>query len=380
MKLALFIYSLSGGGAERQASYILSYCVKKNIDVHLILMNDIIKYDLPENLQIHYLEKSNSSENGLLKFIKIPYLAYKYAKLVNKLGVTHSVSMLTRPNFINILSKKFTKHKFKIIINELAYPSLQYSYKDFQSNLNKKLISWLYKKSDTVIGNSDGNIKDLIDNFKVPSDKTIVVKNPIDLKKIDNIEPVIDFYNDDYFNIITLGRLQFGKNHKMLIEAISILNLTNVRLYIFGIGNMQSELENYIKDLKLEKQLFLMGFDPNPYKYLKSADLFIFGSNHEGFPNVVLEAMACELPILTTNCKSGPGEIMKLQQEQNDIMITDYGILVPIKNAELMAKGIAYFLNNEEYIQTCKKNGLVRIKDFEKYYILDKYISALNII
>lgn len=372
------MYSLSGGGAERQASYILSYCDKNNIDVHLILMNNTIAYELPQGLKIHYIERSNATESGLLKALKIPILAYKYSRLVKKLNITHSVSLLTRPNFINIIASKLTKYRFKVITNELAFPSLQYSYKGFQSNFNKTLIRWLYKQSDMIIGNSIGNYRDLIDNFEVPSQKTRVVHNPIDLEYIKNIEAIDTFFDTQKFNIITLGRLEKGKNHVMLIEAINKLQNPLVRLYIYGVGDVQEELEQLIKKLNVCDQVFLMGFDPNPYKYLKAADLFIFGSNHEGFPNVLLEAMACGLPILTTNCQSGPSEIMELETVKDHLMITDYGILVPIKNADIMAKGINYFIENKEYSETCKINGQRRIKDFEKDRILKKYIDLIK--
>lgn len=379
MRLGILIYSLAGGGAERVVSYLVNFCIQKDIDVHLILMNKTIKYDIPNTTKIHYIENSNPSEHGILKALKIPLLAYKYAKLVKRLELTHSLSFLTRPSFVNILSRKFTKHKFKIITNERAFPSLQYSYKGFQSTFNKKMIKSLYKKSDLVISNSYENANDLINNFDVPEGKMKVIHNPIDIDKINKIEPIKSYFDTTKFNIITLGRLDIGKNHMMLIKAIHNIKNTLVNLYIFGVGNMQKDLEQLIEELNLSKQVFLMGFDPNPYKYLKAADLFIFGSNHEGFPNVILEAMACKLPVLSTNCQSGPSEIMELKTAKNDVMITDYGILVPIKNEMIMSKGINYFLKNKDYIKTCGANNLKRVKDFEKDNILKKYIDIIKI-
>lgn len=378
MRLGILIYSLSGGGAERVVSYLVSYFVNNNIDVHLILMNPTIKYDVPESTKIHYIEKSDPSESGIKKALKIPLLAYKYAKLVKKLKLTHSLSFLTRPSFINIISSKLTTYKFKVITNERAFPSLQYSYKGFQSTFNKRLIRLLYKKSDVVISNSFGNASDLVDNFEVPSKKMHVIHNPIDLDKINNIEPIESFFDSKKFNIITLGRLDKGKNHKMLIKAIHKLQNPSLRLYIFGVGDMQEELEDLIEKLDVKTQVFLKGFDPNPYKYLKASNLFIFGSNHEGFPNVLLEAMACGLPILTTNCQSGPSEILQLKKVKEDIMITNNGILVPIKNVDLMAKGISYFVDNKKYLENCISNGQSRIKDFEKDSILKEYIDLIN--
>jgi len=378
MRLGILIYSLSGGGAERVVSYLLPYCIKNNIDVELILMNTSIKFDLPEGFQVHYIEKSEANESGIMKAMKIPMLAFRYSRLVKKLKITHSLSFLTRPSFINVISSKLTTYKFKVITNERAFPSLQYSYKGFQSTFNKKMIRLLYKKSDLVISNSYGNAQDLLDNFEVPSDKMKVIHNPIDLDKIKNIKAKQSFFNTETFNIITVGRLDAGKNHELLIRAIHQLQNPLLRLYIFGFGNLEDELKQLIEKLDLKSQIILMGFDPNPYQYLKTANLFIFGSNHEGFPNVLLEAMACELPILSTNCQSGPSEILELKTPKDDIMLTDYGILVPIKNIDLMAKGISYFVEHEAFVETCKANSKNRIKDFEKDSILKKYIDLIN--
>lgn len=379
MRLGILIYSLSGGGAERVVSYLLTHCISKEIDVHLIMMNTGVNYDIPKSTRIHYIENSNPNEHGVIKALKIPFLAYKYARLVKKLELTHSLSFLTRPSFINVLSRFFTSYKFKVITNERAFPSLQYSYKGFQSWFNKKMIKSLYKKSEAVISNSNGNANDLISNFKVPSDKMYVIHNPIDLDKISDINPKEDFFDATKFNIITIGRLDIGKNHKMIINAINKLNNTNIHLYIIGSGPMQRELEDLVEKLNLKNQVFLLGYQANPYGYLKSANLFAFGSNHEGFPNVLLEAMACNIPIISTNCQSGPSEILKLQNDKSDdIMITDYGILTPVKNDEAMAKGISHFLDNKSFTEKCKINGLKRIKDFDKEKILNQYIDLVG--
>jgi len=378
MRLGILIYSLSGGGAERVVSYLVSFCVQMNIEVHLILMNDTIDYELPPNLNIHYIEKSAADEKGVLKALKIPLLAYKYFKMVKKLQLTHSLSFLTRPSFINVISGKLTSYRYKIIVNERAHPSLQYSYKGFQSSFNKAMIRLLYKKADIVISNSFGNAEDLLTNFNVPQTKMKVIHNPISIERISTIEPKKTMFDSESFNIITLGRLDIGKNHEMLIRSVHQLQNPSVRLYIYGYGDLESYLQQLIDELKLNEKVKLMGFDPNPYQYLKSADLFIFGSNHEGFPNVLLEAMACGLPILTTNCQSGPNEIMKLKEVKNDLMITDYGILVPIKNTDLMAKGIKYFMENPDYSDKCKLNGSKRVLDFEKNQILKEYLEIIK--
>ena len=372
MKLGIFLLDMKVGGAERVVSYLLHYFSDLDIEVHLILMNPGVQFDFPDNLKVHYIAKSKIDEHGILKFIKIPFLTYTFAKLSKKLNLTPSFILLIRPNYINVLSKIFNNKKCKIIISERSYPSLQYGYKNLTSKLNKYLISKLYSKSDLVICNSFGNANDLRTNFNVPKEIIKVIHNPVDLQKIMKIKPITGFFDSNYFNLVSVGRLDVGKNHELLINAVSNINM--VKLYIIGEGRQKTELEKIIKARRLQDKVFLLGYDPNPFKYMKAADLFIFGSNHEGFPNALLEAMSCGLPILSTNCKSGPDEILQLiVPSVNEVMITDYGILVPVNNEELMIKGIHYFLNSPDFLMKCRINVKNRIKHFSKEEILKKY-------
>lgn len=376
MKIGILVYSLAGGGAERVVSYLLSHFKSMGIDVHLILMNDNIKYPVPEDVKIHFIEKSSSKESGLKKLLKIPMLALRYSRLSKKIGLDISFSLLTRPNYINIISGFFNKRLDKLIISERAFPSLQYGYRGLSSKINRFLITTLYPKPDLIICNSRGNKQDLVDNFGIPEKIVKVINNPIDFDSIDQITPIEGVFDKAYFNMVSVGRLDQGKNHKLLINAIS--NFKNVRLYILGDGVLRTDLQNLIQSKKLEDRVFLLGFQPNPYTYLKNPDLFIFGSNHEGFPNVLLEAMACGLPILTTNCKSGPDEIMEYDKEEvESLMMTDYGILVPVNNEKLMQDGIQHFISNPEYHLKCKQRVMERVQDFNTSIILKEFEHTL---
>ena len=376
MNLAILIYSLAGGGAERVVSYLLPYLKNKGIQVHLVLMNPTIKYDIPEDIPIHYIEKSSPNESGLIKLLKFPVLAFKYAKLLKKLDITHSFSLLTRPNYINVMSRWFTKQNYNLIISERNYISEQYGYGDLQSKINKILVRKLYPKADQIICNAKESGKDLVENYNVDTHKIRTIYNPIDKQKIDQIPALNSFYDSNYFNIISVGRLETVKNHKMLLDVVQ--GFKDVRLYLLGQGPLEEELLHLISEKGLEDTVFLLGFDNNPYKYLKSADLFMFGSNHEGFPNVLLEAICCSLPILSTNCKSGPSEMLELEQElHDDIMITKSGILSPVGNVELMKKGLYYFLQNPEYLNSCKKYSVKRIEDFDLNKILLTYEKSI---
>ncbi|MGB6153233.1 MAG: glycosyltransferase [Pricia sp.] len=376
MNLGIFIYSMAGGGAERVVSYLLPYLKEQGYGVHLILMNSTISYKIPDNVNIHYLEKSRGDESGICKFLKLPFLAYKYAKLSKKLGLTHSFSLLSRPNYVNVIMKYFNRKPPAIIISERNYASMIYGYGDMQSKINSFLVKKLYPKADQVIGNSKANVKDLIENYGIRKEVTAVIENPIDLEKIKAIEPFPDFLDKSCFNMISVGRFEHVKNQQLLIKAL--VRVPTAQLYLLGRGILGKNLQELVEKENLSDRVHFLGFDPNPYKYLKSADLFVFGSNHEGFPNVLLEAMCCGLPILTTNCKSGPDEIMELEEPStNKIMKTPYGILTPVGNVDLMTEGMNYFIQNPEYLRFCGQNALQRIKAFEKKGILQAYETAL---
>lgn len=380
MKIAVFIYSLGGGGAERVVSQLIPYLENNGFDVYLVLMNNTCVYPFETKNKPFFLENSKTTESNVLKFLKIPFLAYKYHIFLKKNKINKSFSFLTRPGFISVLTKWFNK-KRTIIISERSNSSLQYGNHNLQSWINNFLIKELYPKADLIIANSNGNAQDLITNYNVPRYKITTIYNPISLEAIFAIEPKKDFFDTNYFNLVSVGRLDNGKNHQLLIKSLEFFKLQKVRLYIFGDGILKTELEKTIKDLKFENRVFLMGFESNPYKYLKAADLFVFSSNHEGFPNVILEAMACELPIVSTNCPSGPNEIFKVNTDYDfsDNVVTDYGILVPRNNIKKMVEAINILMQNKKYYQNCKTQVIKRVEDFEANKILDEFkLHLLN--
>ena len=380
MKIAVFIYSLGGGGAERVVSQLIPYLENNGFDVYLVLMNNTCVYPFETKNKPFFLENSKTTESNVMKFLKIPFLAYKYHIFLKKNKINKSFSFLTRPGFISVLTKWFNK-KRTIIISERSNSSLQYGNHNLQSWINNFLIKELYPKADLIIANSNGNAQDLITNYNVPRYKITTIYNPISLEAIFAIEPKKDFFDTNYFNLVSVGRLDNGKNHQLLIKSLEFFKLQKVRLYIFGDGILKTELEKTIQDLKFENRVFLMGFESNPYKYLKAADLFVFSSNHEGFPNVILEAMACELPIVSTNCPSGPNEIFKVNTDYDfsDNVLTDYGILVPRNNIKKMVEAINILMQNKKYYQNCKTQVIKRVEDFEANKILDEFkLHLLN--
>ncbi len=378
-KLAIFIYSLSAGGAERVASVLLKN-LESEYDIDLVLINDDIFYDVPKSIKITYLENSSPMESGIKKLIKIPFLAYKYSKFCKANKIDISLSLMYRPNYINILSKYFG-NEAKIIISERALPSEQHRH-GMQGMINKFLIKILYSKAKYILANSKGNRKDLIDNFNINSSNIKTIYNPVDIDMIDRLKTEDVNLDNSSFNFITVGRLDHGKNHSLLLDALYQMEDKKCKLFILGDGELRTFLQDKINSLNLSDRVFLLGTIDNPYKYLYNSNCFVFSSKHEGFPNVLLEALACNLPIISTDCKSGPREIISISNENilpiDKMEFAEYGILIPNDNSEQLSFAMDKIIKDVNMLNKYKSKSLVRIKDFDIQTIIEQFSTSLK--
>lgn len=374
-KLSILTYSLASGGAERVVSILLEE-LKERYDVTLVLMNNTIHYNLPKNQKIAYLEHSNPTENGLIKFIKLPFLGLKYKRFCHQNDIDTTFSFMNRPNYIGLFSKLFGNVS-KIIISERSQPSLQHK-NGLQGLINRALIKLLYPKADSIITNSLGNSLDLQNHFDIRSVRTI--NNPFDLEKITTLAKEDIHLAHQQFTFITVGRLDKGKNHALIIEAIKEIDAD---LWIIGEGSLENTLKKQIRQLNLEHKVFLLGRQENPFKYLNKADCFVFSSNHEGFPNVLVEALACGLPVISTDCKSGPREILAPDSKQSihlkdTIEFAQYGVLTPINDTKNLEKAMHTIMANEKIRNNYKAKTIQRAQDFSKEKITLQFIKEIK--
>ncbi|AXL34065.1 TPA: N-acetylgalactosamine-N,N'-diacetylbacillosaminyl-diphospho-undecaprenol 4-alpha-N-acetylgalactosaminyltransferase [Campylobacter jejuni] len=353
-KLGIFIYSLGSGGAERVVATLLPILSLK-FEVHLILMNDKISYEIPE-CQIHFLECSKPSENPILKFLKLPFLALKYKKLCRNLGIDTEFVFLNRPNYIALMARMFG-NKTRLVINECTTPSVMYMKNNFNSLANKFLISLLYPRADLILPNSKGNLEDLVQNFSINPKKCEILYNAIDLENIEQ-KALEDIALKDKF-ILSVGRLDKGKNHALLIRAYARLK-TDLKLVILGEGVLKDELLALIKELNLEEKVLLLGFDNNPYKYMAKCEFFAFASVFEGFSNVLIESLACSCAVVCTDHKSGARELFGDDE---------FGLLVEVDNENSMFQGLKTMLEDDKLRKAYKNKAKTRAKAFDKVKI-----------
>ena len=236
----------------------------------------------------------------------------------------------------------------------------------------KNLIKLLYPLSNTIVGNSLGVTKDLKEKLHIKNDvKTIY--SPIDIEDIKRNSKKMQSLDcdDEFIKLITIGRLDYGKNHKMMIKSFSEIDNKKTVLYILGEGELENELKILVSKLNLTKRIIFLGFDNNPYKYLSKSDIFLFTSKFEGFPTVLIEALACNLAIISTDCPNGPKEILDSlenydEENKNDITIGEYGILSPVDNEKLFTKAINTMVKDLNLRNQYKLKATLRANYFNK--------------
>ena len=361
-KLALFLPSLHAGGAERVMLNLAKGFSEKGIKVDLVLAKaegPLLSY-VPKNVRIVDLKAKRTlySLHGLIQYIKT-----ERPKAL--------LSTMYHANIIAIWAKILARIPLRLVIREDNTTSLRIRSEESLRGrwIIPILIKGFYRYADVIIAVSQGVAEDLKKLTYILQDKIRVIYNPIDLSKIFMLaDEHLDYpWFNDYPVILGAGRLVPQKDFETLIKAFAIVKRTlPAKLVILGEGKEREKLEQLIKDLKLEGDVSLPGFTNNPYKYMKKSSIFVLSSRFEGFANVLVEAMALGTPVVSTDCPSGPAEILEGGK---------WGRLVPVGDPMALAEAI---------IQTLKYNSLdikalqKRAMDFSMDRIIPTYLEVLE--
>lgn len=303
-KVFFMIPSLAGGGAERVFVNLVKNIDKSIFDVTLIcLSNQRNVYELPSEIKQINLN-CKRTRNAVFKIIK----------LIRREKPDLIISTIGQLNLTLLLLKKFFPNKTKVIVRQTFIPSMKKSSNPFKRIMQKIILS-NYSKADKVICQSEYMEEDFIKVSGIDSSKVVKIYNPVDLKNIrlKSKEKIEYEINKEYKNIFYAGRLDEVKRIPLIIDAFRQYNDINPKskLYLIGEGPEIDNLNMNIHKNNLHEKVVLLGFQSNPYKWLSHADLFIMASKHEGLPNVLIEALALEIPVLILKHPGGTGDIMK---------------------------------------------------------------------
>jgi len=204
---------------------------------------------------------------------------------------------------------------------------------------------------------------DLIQNFKCNTGILYKINNPINFEYINkqNKEELNISFPVNKIILLTVGRLEYQKGLDLLLQTFCELpEKDKYHLIILGSGSLKSELEDYVKSQKIEHLTSFLDFDINPYKYMAKADFLISSSRYEGFPNTVIEALACGTPVIANDY---PGGI-------NEIITDDVGAIIDIKNVSLFSEELKKKYNSDVIKNYCKDKFSIEniIKEYENIF------------
>jgi len=393
VKLYFLINSLAGGGAEKVAVRLSEHLP---MSAFILLERDVkYKTDKP----IFFLSNHSTKTSPIIKTLSIITYAYKLSRFLEKTSLV--VSFLERANFVNIISKLFKKHKAIISVHmdqQKGHVGLR--------KLNKLLVRILYPKADLIIAVSHG-VKHSLINLGIKEEKIKVIYNPYPIDEIRELakEPLGSY--EEIFKepvLITAGRLTRPKGQWYLIRVFKALKEKHkdLKLVILGEGELKEYLVKLSEELGLKTyvwdrdklsesfDVYFLGFQKNPFKFIARSKLFVFSSLWEGFPNALVESMACSVCVVSSDCRSGPREILAPNTDFNyqtqKPEFAEYGVLMPVfevkyktaneplEEKEMMwVKTIDKLLEDKSVRKNYSEKAKQRAEDFRIEKIVEKW-------
>lgn len=387
--IAIIVPCLTRGGAERAAGLLSLYLSEKYNVYIFVLNNEPITYDYSGKLiNLHFREEYERLRNKKCIGRIIAKLAYIKAILeIRRLKIEYristSISFLETLNIMNILSRS----NDKIIVSVRNQRSLQnLSRIQKVENLGIRL---LYNKADSVVSLSYGVTDDLIRKFGINKNKVSTIYNFFDIEEIRRKSNVTipDDLGSVFQNkkvICTMGRLTQQKNYLDLLEQLApiLRKNENVVLIIMGKGDLESDIKAAIKHHKIENSVILLGYCKNPFPVIKNSYVFVMNSVFEGFCNSIVEALACGVPVISTDCLSGPREIIAEKKEYESKIskytVYDKGILVPLDHTNQMRKAVEFLLVNRNLQNEMTKSAKTYIESLNASELLKAWISVIE--
>ena len=362
-KVLYVISRLGGGGAERAAADASRELAREH-DVVVVSFHSGEAYE-HGGRHIDLARHFNSRPSFFEKIQRLFSKTAQFRKVLKDERPDFIISYSDNLNIISLLARR-TGLKGRYIVNTQIPPSKIYTgpYRLVYGTL----IRWLYREANAVVALSEGVKRDLVEHFGVPADRIHVIHNPVDvaLAESKSREPIAE---EDLFSgvptILNVGRLVAQKNQRLLLEAFRrVREVEPSRLVILGTGVLEPQLKALTAELGLEDDVVFLGWRANPFQYMARADLFVLSSDFEGFGNVIVEAMACGCPVVSTDCPYGPDEI---------ITSPEVGVLTPVNDAAALAEAMIGLLRDTPRRKAMGAAGARRSLDFDVAVLGERY-------
>lgn len=383
MKILFYNGSLRMGGAEKILVEILNGLDKKDKEIDLLISDNVLgenffEKELPKEIKLNYLISSDLIE-------KTKFYKSRKKNIFYKIMYNYYMRREQKEKTIN-LAKFLKDKKYDVVV-------------DFDMGLSKnidlvdakKRIAWIhspidswYRKKDKIKRLGDrlkkyNTLVTICDDMKEKTeklypflkDKLVRIYNPFDIEKIQDQSKDLSeiteekrvLLKEEY--IISVGRLDnYSKDYYTLLKGFKGAKERGLteKLYILGEGEERKLIESWIDELNLKNDVILLGKYRNPYPWIKNAKLFVHSSRFEGLPTVLIEALICGVPVISSDCPTGPSEILKKGT---------IGLLYDVGDSETLKKQILELLKNSIEYKNYKERAIKRSLDFRKEISLE---------
>lgn len=360
-RIALFVPSLNGGGAERVMVLLANGIAERGYSVDLVTLCSEGTYRGEVSPDVNVVDLSAR------RMLTSIFPLFRYLRKSRPFAL---ISALDYANIIAVCAQWMSLVDSRIIVTE--HNTLSISCANADRGLGRLvpfLVRHFYKRAHGILAVSSGVADDLARVLDIDRKKIRLAYNPVVTGEMiaRSYEAVEHSWLSDGQQpfVLAVGRLTGAKDFPTLIRAFKKLRDTDdVRLVILGEGAQRDQLEKLVAELGLETVVVLPGFSDNPYAWMRKSALFVLSSAWEGFGNVLVEAMACGVPVVSTNCPSGPAEILENGK---------WGRLVPVGDADALAKAMHESLADIE-----PPDVVTRSRRFDVTNAVDEYLAAIH--
>lgn len=366
MTVSIFSPSLNGGGAERVMVTLANGVARRGYRVDLVLASAEGPYlrDVEPSVRIVDLRAG--------RVIRALWPLARYLRRERPLAM---LSAMNHANVVAVLARRMARVPVRVVVSERTTISVEVKHaRGWSARAVYALVPWAYRRADGVVAISRG-VADDLERFASLAPGTVqAIYNPCDLERIRRLAQAPLSYPwwqpaEARPVVIAMGRLTEAKDFPTLLRAFAVLRTRHdARLLILGEGELRGALAALAQSLGLgEDDVQMPGFVANPYAYLARAALFVLSSRWEGLSNVLIEAMACGTPVVSTDCPSGPREVLEGGR---------WGRLVPVGDVQALAQAMeAVLATPKEALPLVQR----RAQDFDHDRAIDAYLDALGL-
>jgi glycosyltransferase involved in cell wall biosynthesis len=398
-KVMLIIPEMTVGGAQRSLAK-LSVELASHADVFLVVFNKTGEIAYPVGGKIFSLDVFPGG-TIMAKGIALRKRVERLRLLKKENNIDVAISFLEGADYVNVLSKGKEKVVLSIRGSKVHDENMQKYFYWLRSSV---LIPWLYKKADLIVAVNKGIASELKRYHKLQEHKIVTIGNFYDSDAIVALskearEPDIEALYNDRKILVTSGRLAAEKGIAGVINMFAELRKArqDVRLVMIGDGPEKESLKKLAgeKGLRVYEtnssidspDIVLLGNQKNVFKYLRGATLYLMNSSSEGFPNGLVEAMICRVPVMSSDCPYGPAEILAPDQipgsNQDQAIIAAYGVLLPIisgnQQAAIWVNTISGILDNRNQLGDLAKAAFNRAHDFGRDTVIKQWVNIISI-